>query len=255
MPIRTDFIMANIGIAIRHFITNMICGLIYNQETRKRVRAKLNSPFLGLLLFIKKDCGEKHFRYKTLIGFRAQNILIMANNKYIYKYPAKKIGFAKNIEVRERDITKELSKVSPVYIPIPTLLKYEKKWLRRYDVVKGLSLRQLIKKGKLYEEHKYYLAHQVANFLYVIAKYNPESLKKYKDNPDDKPAFMYGWHHCDLWDNFMIDPKTFEITSFIDWEEVAFGDFKHIFRDKNPKINEFAKIIESEYKKIYEKGI
>lgn len=243
--------MTHLGIAIRHFITNIICGFIYNQDTRKRVRAKLNSPFLGLLLFIRKDCGGKHFNYKTLIGFRGRNLLIMANDKYIYKYPTQKCNFAPNIEVRERDITKELSKVSPVFIPVPTLLKYDKKLLRRYDVVNGLSLRQLIKKGKIYEEHKQYLAHQVAEFLYIIAKYDPKSLYKYKDSKDDKPGFMYGWHHCDLWDNFMIDTKTFKITSFIDWEEVGFGDFSEIFRDKNPKIDEFAKIIESEYTKIY----
>ena len=243
--------MANIGIAVRHFITNMICGLIYNQDTRKKVRAKLNSPLFGLLAFIKKDCGEKHFRYKTLIGFRAQNILIMANDKYIYKYPAKKMSFAKNIEVRERDITTELAKVSPIYIPVPTLLKYEKKWLRRYDVVKGMSLRELMKKGKAYEEHKQYLAHQVAIFLDKIAKYDPKNLYKYKDKKDDKPGFMYGWHHCDLWDNFMIDPKTFKITSFIDWEEVAFGDLSGALGDKNPKIKEFAELIKSEYIKIY----
>lgn len=244
-------IMANIGIEIRHFITNMICGLIYNKETRKRVRAKLNSPLIGLLLFIRKDCGEKHFKYKTLIGFRGRNLVIKANNKYVYKYPTQKCNFASNIEVRERDITTELSKVSPIYIPIPTLLKYEKKIVRKYDVVNGMSLRQLIAKGKIYEDYKKYLAHQIAYFLYVIAKYDPKSLYKYKDNPDEKPGFLYGWHHCDLWDNFMIDPKTFKITAFIDWEEVGFGDFTNNLQDKNPKINEFAKIIKSEYEKLY----
>jgi hypothetical protein len=49
----------------------------------------------------------------------------------------------------------------------------------------------------------------------------------------------------------MIDTKTFKITSFIDWEEVGFGDFSNTFIEKNPVIDNFAKIVESEYKKIY----
>ena len=245
--------MTNIGIAIRHFFTNMVCGLIYNHDTRKRVRAALNSPLFGLLLFIRQDCGIKHPKFKIITGFRGRNLLIKVNDKYIYKYPTKKCDFAPNIEIRERDITMELSKVSPIYIPVPTVLKYGNKLVRRYDVVRGLSLRQLIKKGKIYEDYKKYLAHQLAYFLYAIARYDPVNLKKYKDNKDDKPGFMYGWHHCDLWDNFMIDTQTFKITSFIDWEEVGFGDFSNIFVEKNPVINDFAKIVESEYKKIYKK--
>ena len=248
--------MTKFGTAIRHFITNIICGLIYSREARKRVRAALNSPLVGLILFIKKDCKLKHPKYKIITGFRGRNLLIRVNDKYIYKYPTQKCNFAPNIEVRERDITTELAKISPIYIPVPTLLKYNKKWLRRYDVVSGISLRQLIRKGKIYDEYKKYLAHQVAYFLYVIAKYNPEKLYKYKDKPDDKPGFMYGWHHCDLLDNFMIDTKTFKITSFIDWEEVGFGDFSTMLRDKNPVLNAFMQIVEKEYKNIYtNKGI
>ena len=229
----------------------MVCGLIYNHETRKRVRAALNSPLVGLLVFIKNDCGIKHPKYKFITGFRGRNLLIKVNDKYIYKYPTKKCNFAPNIEMRERDITAELVKVSPIFIPVPTLLKYQDIILRRYDVVHGMSLRQLIKRGKIYEKYKRYLAHQVAYFMYVIAKYDPEDLYKYKTDVSQKPAFMCGWHHCDLLDTFMIDEKSFKITSFIDWEEVDFGDFSQIFYDKNPVLNEFMQIIADEYTKIY----
>ena len=240
-------------IKIRHFITNMICGLIYNQETRKHVRAALNSPLVGLLVMIKNDSGIRHPKYKIITGFRGRNLLIKVNDKYIYKYPTQKCNFAPNIEVRERDITSELAKISPIFIPVPTLLKYQDKIVRRYDVVHGISLRQLIKRGKIYEKYKRYLAHQVAYFMYVIAKHNPRALYKYKDDASAKPGFMFGWHHCDLLDNFMIDDKTFKITSFIDWEEVGFGDFSDIFYDKNPYLNEFMQMIADEYKKIYKK--
>ena len=243
--------MTHTGIAIRHFITNMICGLIYNQKTRKKVRAALNSPIIGLLAFIKKDCGFKRVRYKIITGFRGRNLLIKVNDKYIYKYPTQKCNFAPNIEVREKDITTELAKFSPIYIPIPVLLKYGDKIVRKYDVVNGLSLRQVIEKGKIYEQYKKYLAHQVAYFMYVIARHDPKNIKKYKDNPDDKPGFMFGWHHCDLLDNFMIDEKTFKIVAFIDWEEVGFSDFSNQFIDKNPILNDFMKNVEEEYKKIY----
>lgn len=245
--------MTHIGIAIRHFFTNMICGMIYNQKTRKKVRAALNSPIIGLLAFIRKDCKLKHVRYKIITGFRGRNLLIEVNDKYIYKYPTQKCNFAPNIEVRERDITTELAKISPIYIPVPVLLKYGDKIVRKYDVVHGLSLRQLIEKKKIYEQYKKYLAHQVAYFMYVIARHNPKSLYKYKDKASDKPGFMVGWHHCDLLDNFMIDEKTFKIVAFIDWEEVGFGDFSNRFIDKNPILNDFMKIVRDEYCKIYEK--
>ena len=236
---------------IRHFLTNMVCGLIYNKTTRKRVRAALNSPLLPLLIFIKKDAKIKHPKFKIITGFRGRNLLISVNDKYIYKYPTQKCNFAPNIETREFDITSELSKISPIYIPVPTLLKFNDKILRRYDVVHGISLRELIKNEQIYEKYKKYLAHQVAYFLYTIAKCDPKSIQKYKDKANDKPGFFYGWHHCDILDNFMIDEKTFYVTSFIDWEEVAFGDFSAMLNDKNPILNDFMRAVGDEYTKIY----
>ena len=247
--------MTGIGLSLRRFIVNLICGFVYNENTRRRVRVTLNSPVFELCRFIKKDCGVRHPRFKIMTGFRACNLCIKVDEKYIYKYPTMKEGLGKNAEIRERDITTELAKVSPIFIPTPTLLKYEDKYLRRYDVVSGISLRQLIRRGKVYQDYKKYLAHQVAYFLYVIAKSNPAKLNKYK-LPADKnktPDFMYGWHHCDLLDNFFIDPKTFKITAFIDWEEVAFGDFSKDFHDKDPILNDFMKTIKTEYAKIYNK--
>lgn len=245
--------MKRLTIALRHFFTNMVCDLIYNQDTRKRVRAALNSPLIPLLVLIKKDCKLKHIKYKIITGFRGRNLLILVNDKYIYKYPTQKCNFAPNIEVREYDITHELAKVSPIYIPVPVLLNYQDKIVRRYDVVHGLSLRQVIQHKKIYEKYKKYLAHQVAYFLCVIARYNPKSLYKYKDDASQKPGFMCGWHHCDLLDNFMIDKKTFKIVAFIDWEEVGFGDFSEMFADKNPILDDFMKTVKQEYIKIYKK--
>ncbi len=232
-------------------MTNMICGMIYNRQTRKRVRAALNSPLIELLAFIKKDSGIKHPKYKIITGFRGRNLLVQVNDKYIYKYPTQKCNFAPNIEVRERDITSGLAKISPVFIPVPTLLNFQDKIVRRYDVVRGISLRQLIERGSVYDMHKQDLAHQIANFLYVIAKSDPVNIRCYKDKPDDVPGFMYGWHHCDLLDNFMIDEKTFRVTSFIDWEEVGFGDFSEMLYDKNPILNDFMRVVGDEYTKIY----
>ena len=240
-----------ISMKIRHFFTNMICGLIYNHDARKRVRAALNSPLIPLLKFIKKDSGIKHPKYKIITGFRGRNLLIQVNDKYIYKYPSKTSDFAPDIEKREYDITSELSKISPIYIPVPTLFEFNNKILRRYDVVHGISLRELIKNKKIYDEYKKYLAHQVAYFLYKIALSDPKSIQKYKNNKNDKPKILYGWHHCDILDNFMIDEKTFKITSFIDWEEVAFGDLSHIFIDKNPILNNFMQNVKDEYVKMY----
>lgn len=238
-------------VKIRHFITNIICGMIYNQNIRRRVRVVLNSPVLKLKSFIKKDCKIRHPKFKFITGFRGRNLLIRVDDKYIYKYPTQISDFAQNIEVRERDITRELARVSPIFIPQPTLLNFGDKIIRRYDVVDGLSLRELVKNKPVYNRHKKYLARQIAEFLYEIARVDPKSIYKYKDNPSDKPGFFRGWHHCDLLDNFMIDEKTYKIIAFIDWEEVAFGDFTYYLLDKNPVMYDFMKEIKSEYETIY----
>ena len=78
--------------------------------------------------------------------------------------------------------------------------------------------------------HGKHIAKQLAEFLYVIGKSDPKEIRDLKSKPNDKPGFLYGWFQGDIWQNFMLDPKTFDIMFFIDWEGTAFIDFKTSLR-------------------------
>ena len=61
--------------------------------------------------------------------------------------------------------------------------------------------------------------------MYVIGNSDPVDLRDLKPTPNAKSEYLYGWFHGDIWQNFMLDPKTFDITYFIDWEDTAFQSF------------------------------
>ena len=37
---------------------------------------------------------------------------------------------------------------------------------------------------------------------------------------------MYGWFHNDIGQNFILNPETYDIVGFIDWEAADFCSFK-----------------------------
>ena len=60
---------------------------------------------------------------------------------------------------------------------------------------------------------------------------------------------MHGWTQNDLWDNFMVDTKTFDVVGIIDWEGSAFTDFYDCFTSgtgndkmKNALLREYLKL-------------
>ena len=41
--------------------------------------------------------------------------------------------------------------------------------------------------------------------LYVVGMADPKEIRDLKDNPNDKPGYLYGWFQGDIWQNFMLD--------------------------------------------------
>ena len=128
--------------AIRKFFTNAICGLIYNKETRKRMRVILNSDMIGYIRFIQKTTGLRPKKIKTFIGYQARNLLISINDKYIFKFPLRRSD-SNDLALREKRIVDALAPFSPIYIPPVKILQYKDKVVRQYDFLPGVQLRKL----------------------------------------------------------------------------------------------------------------
>ena len=71
-----------------------------------------------------------------------------------------------------------------------------------------------------------HIAKQIANMMYVVGRADPVEIRDLKPHPSEKPGYLYGWFQGDIWQNFMLDEKTFDITFFIDWEDTKFQSFR-----------------------------
>lgn len=238
--------------ALRKFFTNVICGLVYNKDARKKMRVVLNSDMLGYIRFIQKHTGLRLRKIKTFIGYRARNLLISVNDKYIFKFPLRRAD-SNELAIREKRIVDALAPLSPIYIPPVTVLKYGDKLVRQYDFIQGAQLRKLSVDFVLKNMDAF--VKPVARMLYEIACADPAEIRDLKPTPDAMPGYLYGWCQGDIADNFLINPETMEIVAFIDWEDCAFGDFSDLFiGDKRTPMREFMTALKQEYDRLYNNG-
>ncbi len=237
--------------AIHKFLTNIICGFIYNKDTRKRVRVVLNSSMMSNIRFIRKNLNQPLRKIKTFIGYQARNLLISVNDQYIFKFPLRRSN-SRDLTIREKRIIEALAPISPIYVPPVEILEHRGELIRKYEFIQGLGLRQI--PTELLNKNMTKLAKQIARFIYEISISDPESIRDLKPTPDAKPSYMYGWTQGDICDNFIVDPKTMKILAFIDWEDSTFGDFSRIFyaEKRNPH-HELMNITKREYDKLYNK--
>ena len=73
------------------------------------------------------------------------------------------------------------------------------------------------------------IAKQLARFFYVVGMADPREIRDLKKKKNDKPSVMHGWNQNDLWDNFILNPKTFDVVAMVDWEGAKFNDFHGCF--------------------------
>ncbi len=235
---------------IRHFVTNIICGCVYNKDDRKKLRVLLNSPVMSYLRFVRADLGVKIRRFRTFIGYQARSLLIGVNDKYIYKFPLRRDNY-RELAMREKRVTDALRSVSPLYIPNVEMLNHNGMLVRKYDLIPGKTMRQLPVADVL--RHKNKLARQVARFLFDVARCDPVEIRDLKPRPNMRPGYMCGWCQGDICDNFIINLKTWDIVAFIDWEDCAFGDFSHLLDwDQRSPARELMAAVRAEYKKLYD---
>lgn len=235
--------------SVRRFFTNAICGLIYNRDTRRRVRVVLNSPMVSSLRFIRKNLGRPVRKIKTFVGYQARNLLISVNDEYIYKFPLRRSN-SDELTLRESRIVSALAAISPIYVPPVDVYTHRGVLVRRYKFIHGYGLRQIPLDVAMANIDK--LAKQIARFIYEIGCSDPETIRDLKPDTAANPGYMYGWSQGDICDNFIVDINTMQIIAFIDWEDCRFGDFSNIFTgDKNSPHRELMVAVRAEYDRLY----
>lgn len=236
---------------IRRFFSNIICGCVYNKDTRKRLRVVLNSPIMSYIKFIRRNLGVPIRKLKTFTGYRALNLLVSVNDKYIFKFPLR-CSNSGDLTLREKRIVDALSPLSPICVPSVEVFEFRGILVRRYPYVHGVRLREMPTDIAL--KNIDILASQIAKFIHALASVDPVEIRDLKPVPDARPGYKYGWFHGDIGDNFFVDMNTMQITAFIDWEDCYFGDFSATFTaDKRSPNRELMLATLREYDKLYNK--
>lgn len=234
---------------IHRFFTNIICGCIYNKDTRKRVRVILNSPMLSDLRFIRQNIKQPIKKIQTFVGYQARNLLISVNSEYIFKFPLRRSN-SDELTIREKRIVDTFIPISPIHIPAVDIFEHNNQLVRRYEFIHGVGLRQI--PMDIAMKNLDTLAKQIAKFIYTIGTSDPASIRDLKPKRTAKPGYMYGWTQGDICDNFIVDFKTMKIIAFIDWEDCEFRDFSAMFHgDKRSPHRELMLAVKREYDRLY----
>ncbi len=235
---------------IRHFFTNMVCGLIANKSRRKKVRVILNSDMHAYINFIRNDLGGARLRkIRTEIGYGAQNLIVIANDAWVYKFPLCKSN-PNEIALREKRIVDAFSKISPIYVPPVELLDLDGVLVRKYEYIRGRTFSQMREVDIIANMDAW--SDVIAEFLHKLAISDPGSISDLKPENATAPKTFYGWCHGDFAGNFMIDVQTHKIIAMIDWEDCRYGDFAsdNIWTSSLPHGTEFLHMVRNKYLKL-----
>ena len=212
---------------MRHFISNIVCGVIWSKRLRDKVRTMIRFPQTReYVRYVRKFASNmKQKKIKTLVGYGCKNFIVILNNKHVFKFPLFSDG--KEISIREKRIVDAFYGISPIKIPLMKIIPWKGIYIRKYEFANGTLLTDV--EPGLIIQHSRHIAKQIAEFLYIIGKQDPIEIRDLKPNPDDKPGYCYGWFQGDFWQNFMLDTKTFDVTFFIDWEQASFESWLSAF--------------------------
>ena len=237
----------------RHFIVNVICGMVYGRDRRRHVRTVLNGYAMRNIRFIRRHLGIplRHVHIRT--GYMGRNMVIITNDKYAFKFPVASEN-PNDKAMREKRIVDAVRKHCPVPVPNVDILHMRTGdgdiLVRKYPLVHGTTVREMPAKRVLANIDK--LAPQMAGAIYAIGCAMPPEINDLKPTADANAEYMHGWCQGDICDNFMINPKTMRVTAYIDWEDAAFMDFAHLFKKyKKTPARELMAAVAREYDKLW----
>mgnify|MGYP003290183003 CR=1 FL=1 len=208
---------------MKKLLINILCGFIPGRQRRKRIRTRLNNPIIKQMAkFAKKFSANKKPKIKYTYGYRCANFVVNVDDIWVLKFPLRDNGKEKSI--REQRITDSLRAVSSIKIPDMEIIEWNGMYVRKYECVRGVGFHGLSESDK--NKYAPKIAKQLAQCFYEIGMTDPKEIRDLKPNPKDKPAKAYGWNNNDLWDNFILDEKTYDVIAMIDWEDAVFGNFE-----------------------------
>ena len=208
---------------IRHLLSNIVCGFIPGKSRRDLVRVKIRYNTSAFVRFVREYFDNKDIKIKTCVGYGCSNFIVLVNSQYAFKFPLNDNGAERAL--RELRITSALRKHTTFRIPEMEIIKWNNMAVRKYEFFPGVTLSEIPPKIALQKRH--HIAKQIALFLYQVGNADPAEIRDLKTKKTEKPGFLHGWFHNDIWQNFILNPDTFDIVGFIDWELATFGSFAY----------------------------
>lgn len=237
-----------------HLISNIVSGLIWKKSLRDKVRTCIRFPVVfDYVRYVRRFAKNmKECKIKTVVGYGCKNFIVILNNKHVFKFPLLNDG--REIAEREKRIVDAFYGISPVKIPLMKIIPYKNIVIRKYEFAHGKLLSDI--DPKIIMQHSEHIAKQIANMMYVVGRADPVEIRDLKLHPSEKPGYLYGWFQGDIWQNFMLDEKTFDITFFIDWEDTKFQSFRTALQVASHNWDKFGYkgiIVDvmAEYSKLY----
>lgn len=234
---------------MKKLLINVLCAFVPSRQRRKALRMELNYPIRKWVKFAKKFGKTPKPKVRYTYGFRCINFVVTIDDKFVFKFPL--IGDGWDLSRREQAITDALRPISPIKIPEMEILDFNGMAVRKYECIKGIGFHSLSR--AVQNQYADKIAKQLAKFLYVVGCADPKAIRNLKNKKSDRPSIMHGWNQNDLWDNFIINPQTFDVVGLIDWEDAGFNDFYDCFV-RGTRNNVVKAALLREYMKLYLHG-
>lgn len=206
----------------RHLISNIVCGVIPKKSTRDLVRVKIRYNTRQYVDFVREYLGNTDIKLTTCVGYGCSNFIVLAGGRYAFKFPLLDDGAERAL--RELRITTALRPYTTFKIPEMEIIRWNNMAVRKYEFFPGVVLSEVPPKIALAKRH--HIAKQIALFIYQIGCADPKDIRDLKPKKTSRPEYLTGWFHNDIWQNFILNPKTLDIVGFIDWEVAAFTPFQ-----------------------------
>lgn len=208
----------------RRYFAKIVSGFVPGRARRTKVRNIVRFPqSFEYIRWVRNwakqnDGGVK--KLKFALGVGCHNLVVLLNDRHVFKFPLRENAVEKT--KREVRIVNALMSVSPIRIPKTELIPYKDIIIRRQEFVPGKLICDF--EPRVVTANREKIAKQLANFMYKIGQCDAPEISDLKPDAKAKPAFMYGWFHNDIGQNFLMDDD-FNIVGFVDWEGACFCDF------------------------------
>lgn len=206
----------------KHFVAKIAACFVPGKYRRAMVRVKIQYDTKSYVKFVRDYIGDSDAKITTCVGYGCNNFIVLVNSQFAFKFPLKDDGAERAL--RELRITTALRKYTKFKIPEMEIIKWNNMAVRKYEFFPGVALMDV--PSYVVMENRQYIVQQIAQFIHEVGLADPVEIRDLKPKKTMKPGYLYGWFHNDIWHNFILNPDTFDIVGFIDWETVIFGSFK-----------------------------